>query len=52
MIAGCLKSVTNVNTRWVQDRATAEVFGRVLMKSLSDRAGSPRAVFITAYFIK
>lgn len=52
MIAGCLKSVTNVNTRSAKDGAAAEVSGRALVKSRLDRAGAPRAVFITAYFIK
>lgn len=52
MIAGCLKSVTSVNTRSAEDEAAAEVSGRAPVKSHSDRAGAPRAVFITAYFIK
>lgn len=52
MIAGCLKSVSSVNTRSVEDGAAAEGSGRALLKSHSDKAGAPRAVFITAYFIK
>lgn len=36
MIAACLKSVTNVNTRSAEDGAAAEVSGRALVKSRSE----------------
>lgn len=51
MIAGCLKSVTSVNTRLAEDGAAAEDSGRVPLKSRS-KLEHPRAGFITAYFIK